>query len=194
MYSTVILAFIGFVYLIQSFLPGFTQLFWFAPTAILAQPWGLVTAIFLHGSLLHLFFNGFALLMFGPILERKVGSNNFLILFFTSGILGSVFYYAFVLAGVTPPLPALGASGAIYGILGALAILMPDMPILVFFIPMTMRIAAVVWVALEFFGSFNASSGIASAAHLGGLLVGIAWAKLAFKEKRHPVAEERWNY
>jgi hypothetical protein len=184
MYSTAILVLLAVIFAAQTLVPGFTQLFWFNPSSVLTQPWGFLTAIFLHGSLLHLFFNGFALLMFGPFLEQKIGSRKFLELFLISGVLGSVFYYLFILAGITPPLPALGASGAIYGILGALAILTPNLMILVWFIPMNMRQAAVFWVILELFGTFNPASGIASAAHLGGLVVGAAYAKYFFKPQR----------
>jgi len=188
LYSTAILALLAVVYLLQSFIPGFTQLFWFNPSGIATAPWGFFTAMFLHGSLLHLFFNGFALFMFGPFLEQRIGSRRFLELFLASGILGSAAYYLFVIAGITTPLPALGASGAIFGILGALAILTPNLMILVWFIPMNMRQAAVFWVALEFLGTFNPSSGIASAAHLGGLVVGAAYAKLLVEKKK-----SEWN-
>ena len=186
MYSMIILALLALVFMLQFFLQGFTQLFWFNPSLAATQPWGFVTSIFLHGSLMHLVFNGFALLMFGPFLEQRIGSRRFLELFFAAGIVGSVFYYLFVLAGVTPPLPALGASGAIYGILGALAILTPNLTVLVWFIPMSMRQAAVFWVLLEFLGTFNAGSGIASAAHLGGLFVGLAYAKFVVQDKKQP--------
>ncbi|MFH1056196.1 MAG: rhomboid family intramembrane serine protease [Candidatus Micrarchaeota archaeon] len=190
MYSVAILAFLAVVFLLQLFFSWVTPLFWFNPATVLStQPWGFVTAIFLHGGFAHLFFNGFALLMFGPYLEQRVGSRKFLELFFAAGIAGSVFYLLFVMVGITPPLPALGASGAIYGILGALAILTPNLPVLIFFFPTTMRNAALFWIAFEFLGTFNTSSGIASAAHLGGLFVGMAYAKFLVRRKR----EEWWE-
>ncbi|MCX8205806.1 MAG: rhomboid family intramembrane serine protease, partial [Candidatus Micrarchaeota archaeon] len=84
-------------------------------------------------------------------------------------------------AGIAPPVPALGASGAIYAILGALAIVAPDMVVFLMFIPLRMRQAAVLWVIIEFFGTFNTMSGIASAAHLGGLVLGLAYAYFALR-------------
>ncbi len=187
MYSTAILVLLVVVYLIQMLFPGFTPLFWFNPAAVATQPWGFFTSIFLHSThdIRHLFFNGFALLMFGPFLEQRIGSRKFLELFLAAGIVGSVFYYAFVALGVTPSLPALGASGAIYGILGALAVLMPNMIVFMMFVPMPMRYAALVWVAIEFLGTFNPASGIASAAHLGGLFLGFAYAKYFVKNKEY---------
>lgn len=177
MYSTFLLVLIVVVFLFQITISGFTELFWFNPANIASQPWGFFTSMFLHGGLMHLFFNGFALLMFGPFLEQRIGSRRFLELFIGAGLAGSIFYYLFVIAGVTPALPALGASGAIYGILGALAVLMPSMMVFVMFVPMPMRYAAIVWVFIEFIGTFNPASGIANAAHLGGLFLGLAYAK-----------------
>jgi len=181
MFALAILAFIAFVFLLQLFFQWFTPAFWFNPAAALAQPWTFITSIFLHGGFAHLFFNGFALFMFGPFLEQRIGSRRFLEVFFAAGIAGSIFYYLFVVAGITPNLPALGASGAIFGILGALAVLTPDLQVLVFFFPMRMQQAAIVWVLFEFLGTFNTSSGIASAAHLGGLFIGLAYAKFLVK-------------
>lgn len=187
--STILLGIIVAVFLIQLAVSGFTELFWFNPSAIATQPWGFFTAMFLHGSFMHLFFNAFALYMFGPLLEQLIGSKRFLTLYLAAGVVGSAFYYAFVAAGVTPSLPALGASGAIYGVLGALAVLAPNLPVLVFFIPLTMRYAAIVWVALEFVGTFAPASGIASAAHLGGLFLGLLYAKYFVKNLRF---EDGW--
>lgn len=185
MYSIYLLAVLFAVYLLQTVLPiSFTQLFWFDPTHVLTQPWGFVTSIFLHGSWLHLLFNSFALMMFGPFLERAIGSRRFLKLFFAAGIAGSVSYYAVFLLGIGTGSPALGASGAIYGILGALAILAPNMMVLIMFVPMQMRYAAIVWVIIEFFGTLTPGTGIASAAHLGGLFLGFAYAKFVLLKRQ----------
>ncbi|HLD62266.1 MAG TPA: rhomboid family intramembrane serine protease [Candidatus Norongarragalinales archaeon] len=183
MYSTLMLVLLVAVFVLQTAISGFTELFWFNPAAVATQPWGFFTSMFLHGGLAHLFFNGFALLMFGPFLEQRIGSRKFLELFLAAGIAGSVFYFLFVLAGITPALPALGASGAIYGILGALAVLAPNLVVFVMFVPMPMRYAAILWVAIEFLGTFNPASGIANAAHLGGLFLGFVYAYYFFKNK-----------
>jgi len=183
-YSIYLLGVLGIVFIVQTVMPlSFTQLLMFDPTHVLTQPWGFITAIFLHGSLMHLFFNAFALLMFGPFLEQRIGSKRFLQLFFAAGIAGNVLYYLFYLAGIGQGLPALGASGAIYGVLGALAILAPNLMVLVMFVPMPMRAAALVWVTIEFFGTLTPNTGIASAAHLGGLFLGFAYAKFVLLKK-----------
>ncbi len=175
--STYLLAFMGLVYLIELVSPAFTEAFIFDPSLALTQPWRFVTSMFLHDptSFLHIFFNGYALFMFGSLLERKVSRRDYLIIFFGAGLLGGLLYYATYLIGIIPPIPALGASGAIYGILGAVAMLLPDLQIFMFFFPMKMRYAVIFWLVLTFIGAFDVSSGVADAAHLGGLLFGIGY-------------------
>jgi rhomboid protease GluP len=77
------------------------------------QFWRLITPVFLHGSILHIAFNMYALLIFGPGLERYYGHWRFLGLFFVSGFAGNVFSFLFSSA------PSLGSSTAIFGLLGA---------------------------------------------------------------------------
>ncbi len=198
--STTLLAIIGVAFLLQMAVPGFTDVFIFAPLLAFQEPWRFITSMFLHGSIMHLFFNGFALLLFGNVVERKIGSKQFLILYFVSGLIGGLAYYSTYLFGIIPPIPALGASGAIFGLLGAAAIMFPDMRIYVYFIPMKMKYAAVLFVVLEFVGAFNVASGVASAAHLGGLLFGLVYAWLlnnrghqdAYQDTYY-VPPERWE-
>ncbi len=170
------------VFFLQIMFPFFTDMFYFDPSLALNEPWRFLTSMFLHGNFSHLFFNMFALFLFGMILEKNVGKIEFLKIFLTGGIIGSVIYFLTILLGIASPTPALGASGGVYAILGALAILTPNLRIFLLFIPMRMRQAAIVWVIIEFLGVFNDSSGIASAAHLGGLLFGILYA-MNFKKK-----------
>ncbi|MFA5049869.1 MAG: rhomboid family intramembrane serine protease [Candidatus Micrarchaeia archaeon] len=193
MISLILIGIFVIVYLLEIFLGmPFTSALWFDPATFPTHPWTAITSVFLHSPAdpMHLLFNAFVLFMFGPILERKIKRNNFIILFLGAGIAGSITYYLSsylnVMLGFSDSLvPALGASGAIYGVLGALAVLLPGMMIYVWFIPMRMRTAAMLFVAIELFGSFNAASGIASAGHLGGLLFGFIFAYyLKNKEKK----------
>ena len=64
-----------------------TQIGVFAPSLAFVQPWRFLTSIFLHGGITHLFFNAYALFLFGTILESKVNKNDFLILFFGAGLI-----------------------------------------------------------------------------------------------------------
>lgn len=78
------------------------------------QPWRMLTSLFLHGSFLHILFNMYSLFIFGPIMERALGRWRFLVLYLVSGFGGSV---AVLL--IAPQIAVLGASGAIFGLLGA---------------------------------------------------------------------------
>lgn len=194
--STALLTIIGIAFLFQMVSPDFTEAFIFAPLLAFQEPWRFITSMFLHGGIMHLFFNGFALLLFGNVVERRIGSKQFIILYFVSGLIGGLAYYATYLLGIIPPIPALGASGAIFGCLGAAAIMFPEMRIYVYFIPMKMKHAAILFVFLEFFGSFNLASGVASAAHLGGLLFGLAYAWFLNRkghQETYYIPPERWE-
>ena len=107
-------------------IPGFTDLFLLNQDALTNfQIWRYVTAIFLHGSITHLAFNLFALFFFGLVLEKTVGTKNFMITFFTTGIIANIISVNFYNS-------SLGASGAIYGVIGAAAILRPMMMVFSF--------------------------------------------------------------
>ena len=136
------------------------------------EPWRFVTSMFLHADLAHLFFNMFALLMFGLYLERKIGKNMFLLVYLVSGIIGGVGFEIFNQPGVI----GLGASGAIYGIIGALVVLEPKMLVYVYFIPVPIAVAGLLYAAIELAG-MGAADNIGHAAHLFGLLGGFAIAK-----------------
>ena len=144
---------------------------YFVPAYAFSRPWTFVTSIFLHADFSHIFFNMFALLIFGIFLESKVSGKTFLIIFFLSGIIGNFGYMLTALGSTTP---GLGASGAIYGILGTLAVIAPLATVFIGFFPMPMIFAAFVWGITEFLGLF-APGYIAHGAHLAGLFVGIAF-------------------
>lgn len=184
MFSLYLLGAVVVVFFLQLAFRSLTQLFWLDPSLVFQQPWTLLTSMFLHGGFTHLFLNGLALYMFGPYLEQMVGSRRFLLVYFASGIVGGLAYVATYYAGLLPQsIPAVGASGAIYGILGAVAVLHPNLTVLMMGIfPMPMRHAAVMWVFIELAGTFDQASGVASAAHLGGLVVGFAAANY-FKKR-----------
>jgi len=142
--------------------------------------WQVVTYLFLHGGVLHLVFNMFALWMFGRDLESVWGLKRFLQFYFLTGIGAGL---CVLLVNVAPELwghppgmgVTIGASGAIYGILMANALLFPERPVWLFPLPIqiSMRMFVLLFGAIEFFTSLEgASNGISHIAHLGGLLVG----------------------
>ncbi len=157
---------IAAVFALQMFFPAVTANFRLVSADAWARPWTLLTAIFLHASIAHILFNGLGMVMFGSILEQLIGSKRFLLVFFTAGLLSSIastFFYNAVV----------GASGAIFGVIGALAVLQPTLTVWVYYIPMPMYVAAVVWAIGDLFG-FIVPTGIANAGHLAGLATGLA--------------------
>jgi membrane associated rhomboid family serine protease len=154
--------------------------FYFVPAEAFSKPWTFVTSIFLHAGIEHLFFNMIALLIFGSYLESKTSKKTFLLIFFVSGIVGN-FGYMFTTTSQTTP--GLGASGAIYGIMGTLAVIEPFATVYISYMPMPMIMAAFVWALTEFLGLFVPSN-IARGAHLGGLFFGIIYGLYLRKNAR----------
>lgn len=137
-------------------------------------PWQLVTYQFMHGSFSHIFFNMFSLWMFGIEIENHWGSKKFLYFYLLCGIVAGLFHLILspVLSGLSAP--TIGASGAIYGVLTAFAILFPNRLIfLYFFIPVKAKYFVTFMIVMEFMVVDSASSGIAHLAHLGGALAGL---------------------
>jgi membrane associated rhomboid family serine protease len=164
------------IFLLQ-LIPEFTDSFVLNKNSF-AEPWRFLTAIFLHGSMGHLLYNMFALALFGSLLEKFVGSKNFLLIFLISGIIAN-------LVGVNFYDSSLGASGAIYGIFGALMIIRPGMIVWAFGIPMPMFIAGFVWAGGDLIGLFIPSN-VGHIAHLSGMVVGLLFGifmKNKYKEK-----------
>ena len=167
------------VFLLQSFISGFTDIFVLNKLSYF-QPWRFITAIFLHGSLAHLIYNLFALILFGLILEKVIGSNRFLIVFFVSGVLANV-----VSVSVYPA--SLGASGAIMGVIGALAIVKPFMNVWAFGMIMPMSVAAILWIVGDVIGIF-APDNVGHIAHISGVVFGIIFrTNHEVRRKRHMI-------
>lgn len=166
------------VFIIQNIFTGFTDIFMLTSQA-LKMPWQFLTAVFLHGGIIHLIYNLFALLLFGLILEKRIGSRNFLALFLISGILANLISFSFYPS-------SLGASGAIMAVMGALAVLNPTMTVWAFNLPMPMFIAAILWAGGSLMGVFGfGDQSIGYLAHLSGLVLGMLYG--LFLRLRHPV-------
>ncbi|HII80676.1 MAG TPA: rhomboid family intramembrane serine protease [Methanosarcina sp.] len=153
--------------------PLYINAFQFDPGSLMTRPWTLVTYIFLHSGLWHLFFNMLVLYFFGTALERRVGNNQLLIIFFTAGILSAI-GYTFLSRPIFNiyPGPMIGASGAIYGVFAALTVLEPNLRVYVYFIPMRLKHALLIFAIFDFL-MVNSSDMIAHTAHLSGLFVGL---------------------
>lgn len=154
----------------------------------LFNPIQIFTYMFLHAGSGHIFSNMFGLFMFGPMLERFLGSQRFLILYIVSGVgacllHGAINLYELSKYAVDSPeytmimsIPMVGASGAIFGMLGAFARLFPNTEMIIFPLPIPIKAKYLVslYALFEIFsGVYNVMPGVAHFAHIGGLIFGI---------------------
>jgi membrane associated rhomboid family serine protease len=140
----------------------------------------LFTSMFLHGGLMHLLGNMLFLYIFGDNVEDYFGHVGYLLFYLFCGVGSGVFH---VLFNLHSSLPAIGASGAISGVMGAYLVLYPRANVLVWFIIFLVPIPAVFvlgyWFVLQFlegigsFGAANSAGGVAVWAHIGGFLLGL---------------------
>jgi membrane associated rhomboid family serine protease len=158
---------------------------WWDESAVAeGEYWRAITAILAHGGILHMSFNLLALISFGPLVERRIGSFRFTLLFFGAGF-ASLFAHALY----RPDMPVVGASGSIFGILGLLMILSPRLRLSLFFVWDTSILtfgalyAAFVPILLQLGG---VAAFIAHEAHLGGMVFGtIAAFAVDWKKSLH---------
>ena len=169
------------IFLLQSILPGLVVPFalWPLGTAqamagVGFYPWQLVTYAFLHGGLLHLGFNMFALYMFGSPVEQVFGTRRYLLYYFVS-VLSAAFTQLAFAAFTGGIYPTIGASGGVFGLLLAYAKLFPHNRVMLLFppIPMPARVFVFGYAAVELFlGVTGTQEGVAHFAHLGGMVGG----------------------
>lgn len=164
------------VFLLTAIVGGSFFYSWFGFTAAnaLTRPWGAVTYMFLHGDLWHLLLNMLVLFFFGPPLENRWGSSEFLKYYLLCGLGGVALSFVFA-----PQASIIGASAAIYGLMLAFAWYWPETPIYVWGIfPVKAKWLVGFFFVLTFISAFGrAGGGIAHFAHLGGLLTGVGYLK-----------------
>jgi len=137
-------------------------------------PWQVGTYAFLHGSMAHLFFNMLGLWMFGAELERIWGPKRF-VQFFAASVLTAAAMQLIVNAWMGSPFPTVGASGGLFGLLLAYAMMFPNRTIMPLFppIPMKAKTFVALYGGLELIlGVTGTQAGVAHFAHLGGMLGG----------------------
>lgn len=160
--------------------------------------WTLLTSAFSHNMLLHFFINMFVLQSFGTLIEQVIGRRSFLVFYVLAAILSSL-SHALVSALIlgAPELPALGASGAIAGLVLIFALLFPKQPILIFgIIPMPAMVGAIAFIGLDLWGLYAQAGGgglpIGHGAHLGGAFTGILYYFLYLRPRLY-VRQNFWR-
>ncbi len=138
--------------------------------------WTIFTSMFMHGGFFHLFANMLSLVFIGSLVEKLLGKRRYLWFYLLSGIAASAVY---LLSEFLFPsgLGAVGASGALFGLIGLLILLTPDLPVYLFFIPIPikMKYAGVGMLVLLWLISIAGDIPIGNTAHLGGLIAGLVY-------------------
>ncbi len=157
----------------------FINLLVLVPEEVLrGRVWQLATYVLLHGGLLHILFNMFALWMFGTEVEKALGTQRFVALYIISGVAAGIFNCLFAPASV----PVVGASGSVFGVLAAFAMLFPQRKIFLFPfpIPILAKNLVIIFVIINLLSS-GSGDGVAHFAHLGGLAFGYVFIKTRSK-------------
>lgn len=150
--------------------------------------WRLGTYMFAHGGFMHIFMNMWGLYLFGRLLEDRIGSASFLNLYFISGLIGGGTWLFF--NWDNPYGSVIGASGAVFGVMMAAAMLFPNQMIMLLIppVPMKLKTFVAVYAGLEVFLEFTRLGGgsVAHLAHLGGMLGGFLYMRKAYPTLRLP--------
>ena len=175
------------VFLFTSFSAQIFDLLALTPTLAIQKGmvWQFFTFMYVHGGFMHIFFNMFVLMMFGPTIEEVMGNKKYFIFYTLCGLGSGIFH---ILINGVGSIPLVGASGAIFGVVTAYAILYPRNIIYVYFVPMPAFIAIILIAVIELFsGVSGVQPGIANFGHLGGMIVGFILVKFFGygKKKEH---------
>jgi membrane associated rhomboid family serine protease len=154
-----------------------------SPWEFTSRPWTIISNLFIHAGIWHILTNMLTLYFFGSYLSRLAGDRNFLIIYFLGGLLGNAAYLLMAPADSV----AVGASGAIFAVAGALTVLRPKLTVFIIPIPVPIPLWIAVLGGFLLLSVLGLASNIAWQAHLGGLVLGLI-AGFIFRKGR------RWLY
>ena len=139
--------------------------------------WTFLTSMFMHAGFFHLFVNMFSLLFVGNLVERLIGKKRFISFYLLAGLFAGIFFVLVSLFFPSENLYAVGASGAIFGLIGLLMVLTPNLPVYMMFIPIPikMKYAAPAMLALLWLVSILGNVPIGNTAHMGGFIIGLIY-------------------
>ena len=181
--STIILinivCFILFTFLLSSNIK-FLDYIALQPSSILQlnYVWTFATSMFMHGGFFHLFVNMLSLFFIGSLVEKILGPKRYLWTYLATGLFAGLFFvFSSLIFTANFEVYAVGASGALFGLIGLLMLLTPDLPVYIMFIPIPIKIkyAAPGILILLWVISAVGDVPIGNTAHLGGLLLGLAY-------------------
>lgn len=140
--------------------------------------WTFLTSMFMHAGIFHLFVNMLSLVFVGSLVEKLIGKKRYFYFYLAAGIFSSfLFVFSSYLLGIDLNSYAVGASGALFGLIGLLMILTPNLPVYLMFIPIPvkMKYAAPFMLGLLWIISLAGNVPIGNIAHLGGLIAGLIY-------------------
>ncbi len=142
----------------------------FDPAHAVSAPWSFFTYMFMHGGLLHLLANSVALFVFGPPVERRLGSSVFILFYVYCGLGAAIVSLLATVVGIHVG-PFVGASGAVLGVAFAFARMYPDAEMMIFPLPMPIKAKHLILgiAVLDVAGAMLGTDNIAHIAHLGGM-------------------------
>lgn len=173
------------VFLLQISVAGTSRMLALVPALLLERPWTILTYMFAHSTagFSHILFNMFALFIFGPRVEARMGERAFIRMYLFAGIVGGLLSLVF-----TPNAAIVGASGAVFGVQLAYARFFPRDRIFIWgVIPVEARVLVIIMTAMSLYGGFSGGGGVAHFAHLGGFLG--AWLYMRWTEARSPARQ-----
>ncbi len=149
--------------------------------------WTFLTSMFMHGNFFHLFVNMLSLFFIGSLVEKILGQKRYLGFYLIAGLIAGLFFVLFSL--VFPSdfnAYAVGASGALFGLVGLLVLLTPNLPVYIMFIPIPvkMKYAAPGLLIVLWIISATTNLGIGNTAHFGGLVIGLIYG--IYLRRRYP--------
>ena len=178
------------IFLLQLFGSGLSLFALWPIQSGLFRPWQVLTYGFMHGSWLHIFFNMFAVLMFGSAVEELFGARRYLV-YYMLCVVGAALMHLIVVsvAPGMPLAPTVGASGGVFGLLLAFGMAFPRRELIIFPIPIPIQawLAVTLYGAMELYlGVTRTASGVAHFAHLGGMATGFVLIRYWTAQRRRP--------
>ena len=159
--------------------------------------WTFLTSMFMHGGYLHLFVNMLSLFFVGSLIEKILGRKRYFWFYLLSGIFAGIFFVLFSLVFTSDfGAYAVGASGALFALIGLLVLLTPNLPVYIMFIPIPikMKYAAPGMLAVLWLISIAGSVPIGNTAHLGGLIAGLLYGLFLRKKYKNKTNHIRKHF
>ena len=173
--------FLGAIVLSSSYyFPSLSMHHWNSPNFRIWQP---ITYMFMHGDFFHIFFNMWGVWMFGTQLENLWGSKRFLKFYLLTGLAAGILHFILF----PGPIPLVGASGALFGLLLGFGMMFPNAQLMLIFLPVPIKAKyfVIIYGLMELYYGFTSTGNIAHFAHLGGMLFGFLIIKY-WQRKRNP--------